>query len=427
MTTATYDVTVIGGGIVGMATAREMLARDPGLSLLVLEAEDRLAAHQTGNNSGVIHSGLYYKPGSLKARYCVEGREAMYQFCRANGIAHDRCGKIVVAACEEHLPALQELERRGRANGLQGLRSLRAEELREYEPHVAGIAGLHVPETGIVDYSQVTRTLGDLVVAAGGVVRLNSRLLACRRSSAELILETTQGAVSCRFLINCGGLQSDRVAALCGVQPGVRIVPFRGEYYELTPERRHLVRNLIYPVPDPHFPFLGVHFTRMIHGGIEAGPNAVLALKREGYGWTSFSLRDVLNMAGYGGFWRMVSRYWKTGLGELHRSLSKPAFLRALQELLPELRASDIHPAGAGVRAQALTPTGALVDDFHIVAAERMVHVLNAPSPAATASLRIARGIVDEAAASTMGRGKSRKHESTKARKKWMEITERRV
>ncbi|HZV05149.1 MAG TPA: L-2-hydroxyglutarate oxidase [Gemmataceae bacterium] len=399
MTTATYDVAVIGGGIVGMATAREMLARDPGLSLLVLEAEDRLAAHQTGNNSGVIHSGLYYKPGSLKARYCVEGREAMYQFCRAHGIAHDRCGKIVVATREEHLPALQELERRGRANGLQGLRSLRAEELREYEPHVAGIAGLHVPETGIVDYSQVTRTLGDLVTAAGGVVKLNSRLLACRRLSAELILETTQGAISCRFLVNCGGLQSDRVAALSGVQPGVRIVPFRGEYYELAPERRHLVRNLIYPVPDPRFPFLGVHFTRMIHGGIEAGPNAVLALKREGYGWTSFSLRDVMNMAGYGGFWRMVSRYWKTGLGELHRSLSKPAFLRALQELLPELRASDIHPAGAGVRAQALTPAGALVDDFHIVAGERMVHVLNAPSPAATASLRIARGIVDEAAA----------------------------
>ncbi len=398
MTTANYDVAVIGGGIVGMATARELLTRDPHLSLVVLEAENRLAAHQTGNNSGVIHSGLYYKPGSLKARYCVEGREAMYQFCRAHGIAHERCGKIVVATRPEHLPALQELERRGRANGLQGLRSLRAEELREFEPHVAGIAGLHVAETGIVDYPQVTRTLGDLVRGGGGAVRLDSRVLACRRGSAELVLETTQGDVSCRFLINCAGLQSDRIAALCGVRPGVRIVPFRGEYYELTAARCHLVRNLIYPVPDARFPFLGVHFTRMVHGGIEAGPNAVLALKREGYDWMKFSLRDVLGMACYGGFWRMVSRYWKTGLGELHRSLSKSAFLRALQELLPELRAEDIHPAGAGVRAQALTPEGALVDDFRIVAAERMVHVLNAPSPAATASLRIARGIVDEAA-----------------------------
>jgi (S)-2-hydroxyglutarate dehydrogenase len=256
-----------------------------------------------------------------------------------------------------------------------------------------------VPETGIVDCPQVTRTLADLVQAAGGTVRLASRVLACRRTSGELILETTQGEVTCRFLVNCGGLQSDRIAALCGVQPGVRIVPFRGEYYELVPERHHLVRNLIYPVPDPRFPFLGVHFTRMVHGGVEAGPNAVLALKREGYRWTAISLRDILGMASYGGFWRMVSRYWKTGLGELHRSLSKAAFLHALQELLPDLRAEDIHPAGAGVRAQALTPTGALVDDFRIVTAECMVHVLNAPSPAATASLCIARGIVDEVAA----------------------------
>jgi L-2-hydroxyglutarate oxidase len=394
MTAAIYDVAVIGGGIVGMATAM----RDPHVSLLVLEAEKRLAAHQTGNNSGVIHSGLYYKPGSLKARYCVEGRAAMVRFCRDHGIAHETCGKIVVATRPEHLPALQELERRGQANGLQGLRALNAEEVREFEPHVAGIAGLHVPETGIVDYAQVTRTLGDLVQARGGTVRLDSRVLACRRSGAELVLETTQGAVSCRFLINCAGLQSDRVAGLCGVRPGVRIVPFRGEYYELTPARCQLVRNLIYPVPDPRFPFLGVHFTRRIHGGVEAGPNAVLALQREGYRWSNVSLRDVLGMAGYGGFWRMVSRYWKTGLGELHRSLSKAAFLRALQELLPELRPEDIHPAGAGVRAQALTPQGALVDDFHIVAAERMVHVLNAPSPAATAALVIARGIVDETA-----------------------------
>ena len=394
-----YDVAVIGGGIVGMATAREFLTRAPGLSLIVLEAEDRPAAHQTGHNSGVIHSGLYYKPGSLKARYCVEGREAMYRFSSEHGIAHERCGKVVVATREEHLPALQELERRGRANGLQGLRVLGAEELREHEPHVAGRAGLLVTETGIVDYPQVTRTLADLVRAAGGTVRLKGRVVGCRRQSGELLLETTQGEVACRFLINCAGLQSDRVATLCGVRPGLRIVPFRGEYYELAPERRHLVRNLIYPVPDPRFPFLGVHFTRIVHGGVEAGPNAVLALKREGYRWSQFSPRDVLGMACYGGFWRMVSRYWKTGLGELHRSLSKSAFLKALQELIPELRVDDIRPAGAGVRAQALGPDGALVDDFRIVAAGRMIHVLNAPSPAATASLRIARHIVDQAAA----------------------------
>jgi L-2-hydroxyglutarate oxidase len=399
MTLATYDVAVIGGGIVGMATAREFLLRDPALTLAVLEAEDRPAVHQTGNNGGVIHSGLYYNPGSLKARYCVEGREAMYRFCGEHGVAHERCGKIVVATKPDQLPPLHKLERRGRANGLQGLRALTTEELREYEPHVAGIAGLQVPDTGIVDYPQVTRTLANLVTAAGGAVRLNSRVRACRRTHAELILETTQGEFGCRLLVNCAGLQSDRVAALCGVRPGVSIVPFRGEYYELAPARRHLVRNLIYPVPDPRFPFLGVHFTRMVHGGVEAGPNAVLALKREGYGWSKFSLRDVLGMAGYSGFWRMVSRYWRTGLGELHRSLSKSAFLRALQELIPELTNEDIHPAGAGVRAQALAPDGRLVDDFHIVSAERMVHVLNAPSPAATASLCIARGIVDQAAA----------------------------
>jgi L-2-hydroxyglutarate oxidase len=399
MTPLSYDVAVIGGGIVGMATAREFLTRAPGLSLIVLEAEDRPAAHQTGNNSGVIHSGLYYKPGSLKARYCVEGREAMYRFCGEHGVAHERCGKIVVATREEQLPALHELERRGRANGLQGLRVLGAEELREHEPHVAGRAGLLVTETGIVDYPQVTRTLADLIRTAGGTVRLNGRVLACHRKDGELVLETTQGEVPCRFLVNCAGLQSDRIAVLCGVRPGLQIVPFRGEYYELTTQRRHLVRNLIYPVPDPRFPFLGVHFTRMIHGGVEAGPNAVLALKREGYRWSQFSLRDLLGMASYGGFWRMVSRYWKTGLGELHRSLSKKAFLRALQELIPELAAEDIQPAGAGVRAQALTPEGALVDDFRIIVAERMVHVLNAPSPAATASLRIASHIVDEAAA----------------------------
>jgi L-2-hydroxyglutarate oxidase len=389
------DVAVIGGGIVGLATARELLYRDPDLRLTLLEAEDAVAGHQTGHNSGVIHSGLYYKPGSLKARYCVEGREALYRFCAEHGVAHERCGKVVVAVCEEELPRLDELERRGLANGLQGLQRLDGAGLGEHEPHVRGIAGLRVRETGIVDFPQVARTLAELVQQAGGTVRLGTRLVGCQRRDQEWVLETTGGELSVRFLVNCAGLQSDRVARLCGADPGVQITPFRGEYYGLVPEKCHLVRNLIYPVPDPRFPFLGVHFTRMVRGGVEAGPNAVLALKREGYRWRDVSPRDLWQMATYGGFWRMVGRYWKTGLAELHRSLSKAAFLRALQGLIPELRGADIRPIGAGVRAQALARDGSLLDDFHLVGGERMIHVLNAPSPAATASLRIAHGIVD--------------------------------
>ncbi|HYT95170.1 MAG TPA: L-2-hydroxyglutarate oxidase [Gemmataceae bacterium] len=399
MTTSHFDTVIIGGGIVGMATARELAVRAPGLSVVVLEAENRVAAHQSGNNSGVIHSGLYYKPGSFKARFCVEGREAMYRFCSEHGIAHEQCGKVVVATRDDEIPGLEELERRGRANGLQGLRRLGAEEIREYEPHVRGLAGLLVRETGIADYPGVTRTLAGLLQDADGTVLLGARVFGCHRRSGEIVLETTRGDIACRFLINCAGLQSDRMARLCGLQPGLQITPFRGEYYELVPERATLVRNLIYPVPDPRFPFLGVHFTRMALGGVEAGPNAVLALEREGYSWWRFSLRDVLQMASYRGFWRMVGRYWKTGMAELYRSLSKRAFLRALQTLIPELRLEDIHPAGAGVRAQALLPDGTLADDFRILTAARMVHVLNAPSPAATASLRIGRAIVDMVAA----------------------------
>jgi L-2-hydroxyglutarate oxidase len=389
-----YDVAVIGGGIVGVATARELLSRAK-CALILLEAESTLAAHQTGHNSGVIHSGLYYKPGSLKARNCAEGREAMYRFCQEYGIAHERCGKIVVATQESELPALDELQRRGYANGLKGICRLDPAGIRELEPHATGIAGLHVPDTGIVDYKQVTETLARLVREAGGEVCTGMRFLGCRRLPDELVLETTRGEVHCQRLINCGGLQSDRVARLCGVDPQVQIVPFRGEYYELVPDRQFLVRNLIYPVPDPRFPFLGVHFTRMVHGGIEAGPNAVLALRREGYRRTSFSPRDVLQMASYGGFWKMAAKYWRTGMGEMYRSLSKGAFHHALQRLIPELRVADIHPAGAGVRAQALGPDGALIDDFRIVETERMVHVLNAPSPAATSSLSVARTIAD--------------------------------
>lgn len=375
-----------------MATAMA-LTSCPGLSLIVLEAEDRLAAHQTGNNSGVIHSGLYYKPGSLKARNCVEGRHAMYRFCQEHGIAHERCGKVVVATRENELPVLDELERRGRANGLEGLRRLPSGEIREYEPHVAGIAGLLVPETGIVDYVQVTQKYADLVRKAGGEIRTGARVQGCKRETGGLVLETPRGEIHTRYLVNCGGLQCDRIARLCGVDPKLQIIPFRGEYYELIPERHHLVKNLIYPVPDPAFPFLGVHFTRMIRGGIEAGPNAVLAFKREGYKIKDASLQDILEMISYTGFWQMTSKYWKTGVGEFHRSLSKQAFVKALQRLVPELRYEDIYRAGAGVRAQAVESTGKLVDDFRIVETERMIHVLNAPSPGATASISIGKTI----------------------------------
>ncbi len=394
-----YDVVIIGGGIIGLATAMA-LKTGSNMALAVLEAEDRLAQHQTGHNSGVIHSGLYYRPGSLKARNCVVGRRAMYEFCQEHGIAHERCGKLVVATDASELPALAELERRGQANGLEGLRRLGPEEIHEYEPHTVGIAGLLVPETGIIDYKQVSQVYADIIRKEGGEIHTKAQVHGCRRYTDELVLETSRGAVHCRYLVNCGGLHADEVARLCGVDPQLQIVPFRGEYYELVPERQFLVKNLIYPVPDPRFPFLGVHFTRMIHGGVEAGPNAVLAFKREGYRWEDFSPKDTLKMVAYPGFWKMVSKYWQTGLGEMYRSLSREAFVKALQKLIPELRMQDVRPAGSGVRAQAVAPDGALVDDFRIVETERMVHVLNAPSPGATASISIGKSIAEMAAKS---------------------------
>ena len=387
-----YDVGIIGGGIVGLATAMA-LVRSGVQSLIVLEAEGRLAAHQTGNNSGVIHSGLYYKPGSLKAINCVTGREALYRFCRQHGIAHQACGKLVVATREDELVALGELEKKGIANGLKGLRRVSAAELKEVEPHVAGIAGLRVSETGIVDYVKVCEKYAEIITAGGGEIHLNFKVTRVKKKSQELILSSCSGEVCCRNLINCAGLHSDRVAHLCGVHPGLQIIPFRGEYYKLIPEKYGLVNNLIYPVPDPRFPFLGVHFTRMIDGGVEAGPNAVLAFKRQGYGKWSFSWRDAAQFVLYPGFWAMGLKFWKMGLGEFHRSFSKRAFVRALQRLIPEIRAEDLQPGGAGVRAQALEPNGFLVDDFRILEAERMVHVLNAPSPAATASISIGGSI----------------------------------
>jgi len=392
MSEKTYGIVIIGGGIVGCATAMA-LSQNNDRSLVVLEAESKLAAHQTGNNSGVIHSGLYYTPGSLKAENCVEGREALYRFCTEHGIAHDRCGKVVVATDKEEIPRLNDLEMRGHANGLKGLKRLTKEEIREYEPHVSGIDGLFVPDTGIVDFVQVTEKFADIVQKNGGEVRLKTKVSRCYSESTGLVLETDNGDYRCRNLINCAGLYSDKVAKMCGVDPGLKIIPFRGEYYELIPKREHLVKNLIYPVPDPAFPFLGVHFTRMIHGGVEAGPNAVLAFKREGYKKTSISLKDTFETFAYKGFVKLIGPYWKTGFGEMYRSFSKQAFVKALQRLIPEVESRDIHPGGAGVRAQALEPSGALVDDFRIVEAERMVHVLNAPSPAATAAISIGEKI----------------------------------
>lgn len=387
-----YDIAIIGGGIVGTATALN-LQKMGNYKIVILEAEDRLAAHQTGNNSGVIHSGLYYKPGSLKARNCTTGREMMYRFCEENGIKHDRCGKLVVATNQEEISALNELERRGRENGLKEIKRLSAGELKEYEPHVNGIEGLFVGETGIVDYKDVVNVYAKKIKEKDGEIKINSRLTGLKKENSELILETEGGETRTKFLVNCGGLQSDRIARTCGVDPGLQIIPFRGEYYKIRQEKENLVNNLIYPVPDPKFPFLGVHFTRMIKGGVEAGPNAVLAFKREGYTHSDISVTDLLGMAGYPGFWRMAAKHYKMGFHEFYRSFSKNAFVKALQKLIPEIELDDIHREGAGVRAQALEPDGKLVDDFRIIEADKMIHVLNAPSPAATASLSIGRTI----------------------------------
>ena len=400
-------IAVIGGGIVGMASAMALLegsqpasralgAGFPALDdlpLIVLEAEPRLAQHQTGRNSGVIHSGLYYKAGSLKAALCAGGREAMFDFCARRGIPHERCGKVVVATSERELPALAELERRGLANGLAGVRRLTPEAIREHEPHVRALAGLHVPQTGIVSYAAVLDEMAHVVRERGGVVRTGARLVDVERRGGSFVLHTSTGSLRARNVVNCAGLQSDRVAHLFGADPGVRIIPFRGEYYDLLPHARALVRNLIYPVPDPRFPFLGVHFTRGVDGAVEAGPNAVLALAREGYDWSTASPADLAQTLAYPGFWRMAARHWRMGLMEARRSLQRDLFVEALQVLIPRIRDSDVVPGRAGVRAQALDRTGTLLNDFHVVREPGLVHVLNAPSPAATASIAIGNHI----------------------------------
>jgi len=403
---------VVGGGIVGLATAVAMAER--GHPPIVLEAEDRLAAHQTGHNSGVIHSGLYYKPGSLKARMCRAGLKAMYQFCAEENVPHRRCGKLVVAVTKDELPRLATLEERGRANGVN-VRRLGPEEIKEHEPATVGIAGLWVPETGIVNYSLVTEALARRLTKLGGEVRLGSRVLSIERDGSTIVLETTREEVRASSLVNCAGLQSDRIAKLAGVEPGIRIVPFRGEYYTLRAERASLVRGLIYPVPDPALPFLGVHFTRDIDDVVEAGPNAVLALKREGYSRMDISLRDIADLASFPGFWRMARVQWRNALDETLRSLSKARFLASLQKLIPALTKDDIVPGGSGVRAQAVAADGRLIDDFHIQTAPGMVHVLNAPSPAATASLAIGREIANRILGERASASSARMHAPTRS------------
>ncbi len=395
MTGQAIQVVIVGGGIVGLATARA-LAPALGERLTVLEAEARPAEHQTGNNSGVIHSGLYYRPGSAKATTCASGREELYGFCERHEIPHRRCGKLVVATRQRELAALAELERRGRANGLTGLRRLTAEELSEFEPAAAGIAGLHVAETGIVDYRVVAAKLVERLAARGTRLRTGWRLTGVHRDSAGQRLVTTGGELTCRLLVNCAGLQCDRVTRLCGHRPEVRIVPFRGEYHRLIEAQAQRVRALIYPVPDPELPFLGVHVSRHIDGSVEAGPNAVLALARHGYSWARISPRDMVETLTYPGFWRLASTWWRTGVAETWRSLNRAAMARELSRLMPGLQRRDLLPSGAGVRAQAVTADGRLLDDFLIQEEPGAVHVLNAPSPAATASLAIGRVIAKQ-------------------------------
>ena len=380
------DVVIVGGGIVGLATANSLLSNNPNIKLIVLEKESSLGAHQTGHNSGVIHSGLYYKPGSLKAKNCIEGYSKLIEFCREHDIAHEICGKIVVALSEQERSQLEMLRQRGEQNGLTGIRRLSKTEITEVEPHCTGIDGLFVPQTGIVDYGAMTMRLAERIQNFGGQILTNNEVIEITESANTV-------RVCTRALITCGGLHSDRLAMQTQPDLDLRIIPFRGEYFELKESAKHLVRSLIYPVPDPNFPFLGVHFTRRIDGTIECGPNAVLAFAREGYRKTDISIREFAQTLAWPGFRKIALKYWRTGLGEYHRSFSKNAFVAALQKLVPEITANDLQPTGAGVRAQACSRSGSLLDDFEIRQKGRVVHVCNAPSPAATASLAIGDAI----------------------------------
>ncbi len=393
--TLPYDIAVIGGGIVGMSFAMQAAEAFPAARLIVLEKEDGLARHQTGHNSGVIHSGVYYKAGSLKARLCVAGAREMVEFCAQHGIPHEVCGKLIVATSDQEAARLDDLLARGEANGLTGLRLVEGAAMREIEPHVGGVRALKVPATGITDYTLVTEKYAQLATERGVEVKTGAGVVGFGRTASEVVVKTRAGEFATRYVVNCAGLYSDRVAQLAGHDPGMMLVPFRGEYYDLAPARTNLVRALIYPVPDPAYPFLGVHFTRRIHGNVDAGPNAVLAGRREGYRRTDFDLGETMEVIEYAGFRVMARRHWKNGLGEMRRSWSKREFVRSCQLLVPEVRMEDMTAGGSGVRAQAVAHDGTLVDDFRFVARERFLHVLNVPSPAATASLPIGREIVE--------------------------------
>lgn len=391
------DVAVIGAGIVGLASTLALVERNPRLRIAVVEKESQVGTHQTGHNSGVIHSGIYYKPGSYKARLCVEGARLMKAFCQEHGIPFEICGKVIVATDEEELPRLQTLFERGIANGVPGLELIGPERLREIEPHSAGIKAIWSPGTGIVDFGQVARTMAQLLQGRGVEIFTDARVEGIVERSDGLTIQTPRSEIHARHLINCAGLYCDVLARHAGVKPDLQIIPFRGEYVFLRPERQGLVKGLIYPVPDPRFPFLGVHFTRTIHGQVEAGPNAVLAFAREGYTKSRVHWGELASTLRYPGLWAMARKYWRTGLYEFYRSFSRRALVRSLQRLVPEITLDDLTGGSAGVRAQAVTPDGSLVDDFYIMESTRAIHVLNAPSPAATASLAIGRHIADRA------------------------------
>jgi (S)-2-hydroxyglutarate dehydrogenase len=389
-----YDIAIIGAGIVGLGTALALTERFPRYSLAIIEKEPEIASHQTGHNSGVIHAGIYYKPGSYKARLCTQGVRMLMEFCDANGVRYERCGKLIIATTRDELPRLQMLYERGTANGIQGLQMIGPERAREIEPHAKAVQALYSPNTAIVDYNAIAAVLAKKITDQGHKIVKSARVRAITQSGGLLRIASDNLNFQARCLINCGGLYADRIAGLMGVKPNLKIVPFRGEYYSLKPGQ-DLIRALIYPVPDPEFPFLGVHFTKRIQGEYEAGPNAVLAFAREGYRFSNVHLPELMEMATYRGFWAMAWRYWRMEASELYRSLNRAAFLRALQKLVPELEDKHLAPGGSGVRAQAVTPQGSLVDDFKIVNAPNAIHVLNAPSPAATASLAIGKHIVE--------------------------------
>jgi len=389
-----YDVAVIGGGIVGLATAFEFLEKNPSRKLIIFEKESKVAAHQTGNNSGVIHSGIYYKPGSLKAKNCRLGVKRLLQFCDRYDIKYDLCGKLIVANNESEIPSLMELYNRGIANGVPNIKLLNVDEIREFEPHTTGIKGIHSPSTGIIDYKDVCNVCANIIEYKGGEIQLNSKVNDIIQDNDGIIIETTQGNYRTKALINCAGLYSDRIAKMTEPNLGIKIIPFRGEYYKLKSEKAHLVNNLIYPVANPEFPFLGVHFTRKIDGTVEAGPNAVLAFAREGYTKTDINFADLFDILGYPAFWKLGKRYWKIGTAEMLRSYLKVLFVKALKKIIPEIESKDLIPGGSGVRAQALTINGKLLDDFHIIKNDNITHILNAPSPAATSVFAIAEHVV---------------------------------